>query len=158
MGETIRYQTKAGTPSWRPIPKKCKMFAILQAKLTHNVFLFACFVFFSFFLFIGFEFRRVVNCMRLMVAYKIHTAKGKRRCKKRLNRRWERRGKKITFRVHDFSFGDIQAIVQMIVKLDYVYQHSTLETLHELKWIICSHASISVFMCNAINSWVQHEF
>lgn len=61
---------------WRLIHKKCKLYAILQTELTHNVFLSV------FFFFIGFKFRRAVLCMWFMVAYKNQTAEKNEDAKK----------------------------------------------------------------------------
>lgn len=55
--------------------------------------------------------------------------------------------KKVAFRVHDFSFGDIQAVASvnwMCCEVD--------STPHELKWIICLHA-YTIFLC--IKHWAE---
>lgn len=65
-----------------------------------------------------------MHCMLVDGGVQNTHSKRKRRCKKKKTKpSMERREEKISFRVHDFSFGDIQAIVQIIVKLDYMYQH-----------------------------------
>lgn len=60
--------------------------------------------------------------------------------------------------VHDFSFGDTQAIGFPIIAVLYV----STTTLHELKWIICSHASNEFgrfyYMCNVQSTLIGFNF
>lgn len=129
---------------WRLIHKKCKMYAIFffWAKLTHNVFLSG---------FLSLDSSSSELCIVCGWWWQMKKEDAKKQTKPSM----ERRGKKITFRVHDFSFGDIQAIVQIIVKLDYMYQHSKRCMNWNELYVHMRRIVDSVFMCNAINSWVQ---